>query len=81
MKKNEVDGWNKKKLYREWKVYVDGRLYEISHTTERKDYIVAMLSKIYNNVEAVPYNHYERGHAAKELERKIENQNKDFSKW
>lgn len=76
---NERD-WSKRKLYKEWKVYVDDRLYEISHTDKRKDFIVALLRARYpsGKVTVEKYNHYETGTAAKTLEKKIEAVNKQM---
>ena len=69
-----------RKLFKEFKVFVDGRLFEISHTEQRKDEIVKILSNIYpdSNIEVKPYRHYESGYERKKLERIIANQLKEY---
>ena len=62
-----------KKLFREFNVYVYGRCYETSHTAERRDEIVEVLSAMYGaeNVTVEPYNHFESGAERQRLERII----------
>lgn len=62
-----------RKLFKEFKVYVDGRMYEISHTAKRKDEIINILKQTYpdSEIEAIPYNHYESGYERQRLERII----------
>ena len=72
----EANDKSDKKLFKEFKIYVDGRLFEISHTEQRKDEIVPILKQLYPDSEIIvkPYNHYESGVARKSLERIIANQ-------
>ena len=51
----------KKSLVKEFKVYVNGRLFEISHTEDRKNEIVPILTDLYRGSEVTveKYNHYE----------------------
>lgn len=69
-----------RKLFKEFKVLVDGRLYEVSHTEQRKDEIVGILKNMYPNseIEVKPYKHYESGYERKRLERIIAAQLKEY---
>lgn len=70
---------NKRKLFREYKVFVNGRLFEISHTAERKQEIVNLLSDDFgaDAVTVENYNHFESGYERAKLERIIAEQ-KEF---
>lgn len=61
---------NKRKLFREYKIYVYDRLYEISHTFERMEEITNILMDDYGEdaVTVEPYNHYLSGWERKRLE-------------
>lgn len=69
-----------KKLFTEYKILVDGRTYEISHTKQRADEIVPILKDMYPNseIEAKPYKHYASGIERKRLERQIADQLKEY---
>ena len=69
-----------KKLFTEYKILVDGRTYEISHTKQRADEIVPILKDMYpdSEIEAKPYKHYASGIERKILERQIANQLKEY---
>ncbi len=77
---DEASDPNGRKLFKEFKVYVDGRLYETSHTEQRRDEIVKILKQTYpeSDVTVEPYNHYESGYARKSLERIIAKQLADY---
>ena len=69
-----------KKLFTEYKILVDGRTYEISHTKQRADEIVPILKDMYpdSEIEAKPYKHYASGIERKRLERQIADQLKEY---
>ena len=70
-----------KKLFKEYKVRVNGSVYEISHTEQRKNEIVGILKTMYGEeaVTVEKYNHYADGWERKNLERIIENQLKEYA--
>ena len=69
-----------RKLFTEYKILVDGRTYEISHTKQRADEIVPILKDMYpdSEIEAKPYKHYASGIERKRLERQIADQLKEY---
>ena len=69
-----------RKLFTEYKILVDGRTYEISHTKQRADEIVSILKDMYpdSEIEAKPYKHYASGIERKRLERQIADQLKEY---
>lgn len=69
-----------KKLFTEYKILVDGRTYEISHTKQRADEIVPILKDMYpdSEIEAKPYKHYASGIERKRLEKQIADQLKEY---
>ena len=69
-----------KKLFTEYKILVDGKTYEISHTKQRADEIVPILKDMYpdSEIEAKPYKHYASGVERKRLERQIADQLKEY---
>lgn len=69
-----------RKLFTEYKILVDGRTYEISHTKQRADEIVPILKDMYpdSEIEAKPYKHYASGIERKRLERQIADQLKGY---
>lgn len=72
--------YSKRKLFKEWRVYVDGRCYETSHTEKRKNEIVAILSDMYGaeHITVEPYNHYASGSDRYRLEQTIKAQNEYY---
>lgn len=72
--------YSKRKLFREYNVYVDGRCWETSHTETRKNEIVAILSDMYGaeHVTVEPYNHFASGSERYNLERVIQSQNEYY---
>ena len=69
-----------RKLFTEYKILVDGRTYEISHTKQRADEIVPILKDMYpdSEIEAKPYKHYASAIERKRLERQIADQLKEY---
>lgn len=73
----------RKKLFHEYKVRVDGRLFEVSHTEQRKNWIVPVLGNLYPNakIEVEPYNHFVKGdYQIRQLERIINEQLEEYAK-
>ena len=52
-----------KKLFTEYKIFVGARTFEVSHTAQRRDFIIPILQDMYPNetVKAEPYRHYIKG--------------------
>lgn len=51
----------KRKLIKEFKIFVDGRCFEISKSEQRRDEIIPILKNMYSQSEITfePFNHYE----------------------